>query len=137
DGWGWDIPLPKQAEQYKKTKEDNILWAAHFVGKEKEYCQIEKLANLDQLPNPTGFKVACFPINIKSASAGWARPVAIFHDYEVEYMTFNSVFIIMFTAFLLILLGGGLITRKWVKNSNDFLIAGREVGLVVNIFGVA
>lgn len=82
DGWGWDIPLPKQAEQYRKTKEDNILWAAHFVGKEKEYCQIEKLANLDQLPSATGFKVACFPINIKSASAGWARPVAIFHDWE-------------------------------------------------------
>lgn len=80
DGWGWDIPLPQQAEQYRKTKEDNILWAAHFVGKEKEYCQIEKLANLDQLPTATGFKVACFPINIKSASAGWARPVAIFHE---------------------------------------------------------
>src|SRR5699024_3212340 len=40
-------------------------------------------------------------------------------------------------AFLLLLLGGGLMTRKWVKNSNDFLIAGREVGLIVNIFGVA
>lgn len=77
DGWGWDIPLPLQAEQYKKTGEEDILWAAHFVGKEKEYCQIEKLANLDQLPSPTGFKVACFPISIKDASGGWARPVAI------------------------------------------------------------
>ena len=80
DGWGWDIPLPKQAAQYKKARKDNILWAAHFVGKEKEYCQIEKLANLDQLPRSTGFKVACFPVNIKSASGGWARPVAIFQD---------------------------------------------------------
>ena len=80
DGWGWDIPLPAQAEEYRKTRGDNILWAAHFVGKEKEYCQIEKLANLDQLPAPTGFKIACFPINIKSASAGWARPVAILND---------------------------------------------------------
>lgn len=52
-------------------------------------------------------------------------------------MTFNGVFIVMFSAFLLLLLGGGLMTRKWVKNSNDFLIAGREVGLIVNIFGVA
>ncbi|MFD2132866.1 cyclase family protein [Pseudogracilibacillus auburnensis] len=78
DGWGWDIPLPLQAEQYRQTKADNILWAAHFVGKEKEYCQIEKLANLDQLPSPTGFKVACFPVKISGASAGWARPVAIF-----------------------------------------------------------
>lgn len=80
DGWGWDIPLPLQAEQYRETGEDNILWAAHYVGKEKEYCQIEKLANLDQLPSTTGFKIACFPISIKSASAGWARPVAIFNN---------------------------------------------------------
>lgn len=80
DGWGWDIPLPIQAEQYRQTKKDDILWVAHFVGKEKEYCQIEKLANLDQLPSPTGFKVACFPINIKAASGGWARPVAIFNE---------------------------------------------------------
>lgn len=77
DGWGWDIPFNVQAEKYKREKKDDILWAAHFVGKEMEYCHIEKLANLDQLP-PFGFKVAVFPINIKGASAGWARPVAIF-----------------------------------------------------------
>ena len=52
-------------------------------------------------------------------------------------MTFNGIFIIMFSAFVLLLLGGGLITRKWVKNSNDFLLAGREVSLIVNVFGVA
>lgn len=52
-------------------------------------------------------------------------------------MSFNGIFIVMFSAFLLLLLGGGLMTRKWVKNSNDFLIAGREVGLIVNVFGVA
>lgn len=52
-------------------------------------------------------------------------------------MTFNAVFLIMFVAFLLLLLAGGLITKKWVSNSNDYFIAGREVGLLVNIFGVA
>lgn len=52
-------------------------------------------------------------------------------------MTFNSVFLIMFITFLLLLLAGGFVTRKWVKNSNDFLIAGREVGFIVNVFGVA
>ena len=77
DGWGWDIPLPLQAKKYRQTRADDILWAAHYVGKEMEYCQIEKLANLDQLPSPTGFKVACFPVKISAASAGWARPVAI------------------------------------------------------------
>ncbi|ASN04264.1 cyclase family protein [Virgibacillus necropolis] len=77
DGWGWDIPFHLQAEEYKKNPRDGVLWAAHFVGQEKEYCQIEKLANLDQIPKPYGFKVAVFPVKIEKASAGWARPVAI------------------------------------------------------------
>lgn len=76
DAWGWDIPLKFQAEDYKRNPRDGVLWAAHFVGKDKEYCQIEKLANLDQLP-AYGFKVAVFPVKIKGASAGWARAVAI------------------------------------------------------------
>ncbi len=40
------------------------------------YCQIEKLANLEQLP-ATGFLVSCFPFKIKGASAGFTRAVAI------------------------------------------------------------
>lgn len=80
DGWGWDIPFDIQAKDYLKNPRDGVLWAAHFVGKEKEYCQIEKLANLDQLPQPFGFKVSVFPVKIKGASAGWARPVAIFNS---------------------------------------------------------
>lgn len=78
DGWGWDIPLMMQAEDYKNNPRDGVLWAAHFVGKEAEYCQIEKLANLEKLPKRFGFKVAVFPVKITGASAGWARPVAIF-----------------------------------------------------------
>lgn len=77
DGWGWDIPLPMQAEDYKQDPREGVLWAAHFAGKEKEYCQIEKLANLEKLPKRYGFKVAVFPVKIKDASGGWARPVAI------------------------------------------------------------
>ncbi|MGG3471482.1 cyclase family protein [Neobacillus pocheonensis] len=77
DGWGWDIPLYKQAEDYKNNPREGVLWAAHYVGKEAEYCQIEKLANLELLPKRFGFNVAVFPIKIKGASAGWARPVAI------------------------------------------------------------
>lgn len=80
DGWGWDIPFSLQAADYKQNPREGVLWAAHFVGKEKEYCQIEKLANLDQLPKPYGFTVAVFPIKVKGASAGWARPVAIIEE---------------------------------------------------------
>lgn len=79
DGWGWDIPLHLQVEEYKKNPRPGIIWQAHYVGIEKEYCQIEKLANLDQLP-PFGFKVVCFPAKIEKASGGWTRCVAILPD---------------------------------------------------------
>ncbi|MBY0085211.1 cyclase family protein [Brevibacillus brevis] len=82
DGWGWDIPFSVQAADYKQNPRDGVLWAAHYVGKEKEYCQIEKLANLEQLPRPYGFTVSVFPVKVKGASAGWARPVAIFEEEE-------------------------------------------------------
>ncbi len=76
DSWGWDIPLKLQAEKAKKEKRSDIFWAAHFVGKDKEYCHMERLTNLDKLP-PFGFKVCCFPLKIKRASAGPSRVVAI------------------------------------------------------------
>ena len=79
DGWGWDIPLHIQVQEYLQNPYPGIIWAAHYVGREKEYCQIEKMANLEQLP-PYGFKVACFPAKIKDASGGWTRAVAILED---------------------------------------------------------
>jgi kynurenine formamidase len=79
DAWGWDRPFGVMAEEYRRGVRGK-LWAAHFAGKKKEYCHIEKLANLDKLPRPYGFKVAAFPVKIEKASAGWARVVAIFED---------------------------------------------------------
>jgi len=34
------------------------------------------MANLNKLPSH-GFTLICFPVKIKSGSAGWVRPVAI------------------------------------------------------------
>lgn len=79
DAWSWDRPLPLVAEEFAKSGDKSIIWEGHFAGIERCYCHIEKLANLDKLP-PTGFTVACFPIKIKAASAGWVRPVAIITD---------------------------------------------------------
>ncbi len=76
DGWSWDVPLPIEAAEYKKTGDSSIIWEAHRVGIEKAYCHIEKLTNLEQLPF-TGFQVICLPVKIKDASAGWCRCVAI------------------------------------------------------------
>ena len=80
DTWGWDQPFWAQKERFKETGDASIIWEAHRVGIETPYCQIEKLANLDLLPRPTGFKVSCFPVKIKGASAGWTRVVAMFED---------------------------------------------------------
>jgi len=77
DGWSWDVPLPIEAKEYAKTGDSSIIWEGHRVGREKAYCHLEKLNNLDQLPN-TGFKVNCLPVKVKGASAGWCRAVAIF-----------------------------------------------------------
>ena len=80
DAWGWDRPFWAIREEFEKTGDKNVIWEAHFAGIEREYCQIEKLANLDKLPRPFGFKVACFPINIVGGSAGWVRVAAIFEE---------------------------------------------------------
>jgi kynurenine formamidase len=79
DAWGWDIPFGKAVEKFKETGDNSVLWEAHLVGKKYEYCHIEKLANLDQLPD-YGFKVAVFPVKLKGGTAGWSRPVAIIEE---------------------------------------------------------
>jgi len=76
DAWSWDRPLPFQGKDFAETRDPSLVWEGHFAGIEQEYCHMEKMANLDKLP-PTGFKVVCFPVKIKAASAGWCRPVAI------------------------------------------------------------
>jgi kynurenine formamidase len=74
DAWGWDAPLHLQAEQAKESGEPGVFWAAHQV--ELAYSQIERLCNLDALPDE-GFQVACFPLRIEGGSAAPARVVAI------------------------------------------------------------
>jgi kynurenine formamidase len=79
DAWGWDQPLHLQAKEAKETGRNDVFWAAHYVGVDKEYCQLERLTNLDQLP-PSGFKVCCFPLKVQGGSAGPARVVAMVAD---------------------------------------------------------
>ena len=79
DAWGWDRPFEVMEEDYRKGIKDTY-WAAHFAGREKEYCHLENMTNLDRIPKPYGFKVAVFPIKIKGASAGWVRAVAIIDE---------------------------------------------------------
>lgn len=79
DAWGFDRPFDDMVAEFKKGNKEQ-LWAAHWVGREKEYLHIENLINLDKIPRPFGFKVAAFPISIENGSAGWVRAVAIIEE---------------------------------------------------------
>ena len=76
DSWTWDMPFDVMREQRKPGE----FLEAHFIGNEREYCHMENLANLDQIPEPFGFKVAAFPIKLEGASAGWTRAVAVLDE---------------------------------------------------------
>ena len=76
DAWSWDAPFTHTAQRWAESRDPSIIWEGHKAGREIPYWQIEKLHNLEELP-PDGFTVACFPVKIREASAGWSRVVAI------------------------------------------------------------
>ncbi|MFZ4832080.1 cyclase family protein [Rouxiella sp. Mn2063] len=78
DAWSWDAPFIHTQKKYELTKDASLIWEGHFAGSVAPYCQIEKLANLDLLPS-FGFTVISLPVKVAGASAGWARPIALFN----------------------------------------------------------
>ena len=74
---GADLSYVLQVSKEIAALATELFWEAHLVGRDKEYCHMEQLVNLDELPHE-GFKVAVFPLKIVGASAAPARVVAIF-----------------------------------------------------------
>jgi cyclase len=77
DAFSLDAPFGNIVQRYQQTGDQEVLWPAHFAGRDLEYCQIERLANLDELPSAYGFQVVCFPVKVAGAGAGWTRAVAL------------------------------------------------------------
>jgi kynurenine formamidase len=77
DAWSWDAPFVHTAKRYAETHDAKLIWEGHKAGRHIGYSHIEKLHNLEALP-AHGFTIACFPVKIARASAGWTRAVAIF-----------------------------------------------------------
>jgi kynurenine formamidase len=77
DAYTLDRPFADMVADYRRTGDGRYIWPAHFAGLTREYCQIEKLANLDRIPRPHGFYVSCLPVKIRGASAAWCRAVAL------------------------------------------------------------
>ena len=76
DAWSWDAPFVHTREKFTQTGDASLIWEGHKAGREIGYCHLEKLHNLEALP-ADGFTVACFPVKIRGASAGWTRAVAL------------------------------------------------------------
>ncbi|WP_306061817.1 cyclase family protein [Natronococcus wangiae] len=79
DAYGFDKPFAEMGRRYVESDAEEELWPAHFAGRDVEYCQIEKMANLTELPR-TGATIVTFPVNIAGGSAGWVRPVALVEE---------------------------------------------------------
>jgi len=77
DAFSLDAPFGDIIRRYRETGDRSVLWPAHVAGRFREYCQIERLANLGALPRAHGFLVSCFPVKIAGAGAGWTRAVAL------------------------------------------------------------
>jgi len=76
DTMGIDRPYKFMMRDFLKNKDPKALWPAHFYGRKREFIHIERLANLDKLPD-FGFKIICFPVKIRKTGAAWARVVAV------------------------------------------------------------
>lgn len=76
DAMGIDQPYRFMLKEFLRMKDPKYLYPAHFYGRKREFIHIERLTNLDVLPD-FGFKVICFPVKIKRTGAAWARVVAI------------------------------------------------------------
>ncbi len=76
DGWSWDAPFSHTRRRVQETGDAGLIWEGHRAGREIGYSHIEKLHNLESLPDK-GFEVACFPVKVHRGSAGWTRAVAI------------------------------------------------------------
>ena len=79
DSWSWDAPFRHTAEKFKKTGDPSLIWEGHRAGMHCGYSHIEKLCNLELLPDKD-FIVSAFPFKIKNGSAGFVRVVAIIEN---------------------------------------------------------
>lgn len=82
DAYGFDKPFLEMGHRFEKTGDGEELWPAHLAGRDGEYCQIEKMANLDELPRRTEVPLVAAPIVVEEGSAGWVRPLAVFQEVE-------------------------------------------------------
>ena len=60
DAFSFDRPFCDMIDDYRQSGDKDVLWPAHFFGRDHEYIQIERLGNLDSLPGSTGISSVLF-----------------------------------------------------------------------------
>jgi kynurenine formamidase len=80
DAYGFDKPFAEMGRRFEESGDSGELWPAHLAGRDGEYCQIEKMANLGELPRKTEVPLIAQPIKVEDGSAGWVRPLAVFPE---------------------------------------------------------
>ena len=76
DTMGIDRPYRFMLKEFLEKRDPKSFYPTHFYGRKREFIHIERLANLEKLPN-FGFKIICFPVRIRQTGAAWSRVVAI------------------------------------------------------------
>jgi cyclase len=79
DCWSFDGPARRMVETFYQTRDRRAWWPTHLHGREREFVQIEGLANLRSIP-ASRFMFVAFPIALMDAGAAWCRAVAIAAD---------------------------------------------------------
>jgi cyclase len=86
DGWSFDGPVRCMVENFYRTRDSRVLWPTHLHGRQREFVQIEGLANLRSIPAGQ-FTFVAFPIALLDAGAAWCRAVAITDDQQAPRAT--------------------------------------------------
>lgn len=76
DCWSFDAPARQMVERFFRTRDPDALWPTHMHGREREFIQIEGLANLRSVPDGP-FTFSAYPIALADAGAAWCRAVAV------------------------------------------------------------
>ncbi|MFJ2967586.1 cyclase family protein [Streptomyces collinus] len=79
DCWSFDGPPRRMVEDFFRSRDSGVLWPTHLHGREREFVQIESLANLRSLPSGP-FTFVGLPIALADAGAAWCRAIAIVPD---------------------------------------------------------
>ena len=75
-----DMPIPLMTERLLQG-DKAAYFPIHRAGQLKEWTHAEKIAHLETLPGPFGFKVMFFPIKLRRATGAWIRAVAIVDEW--------------------------------------------------------